>query len=79
MRNQSAISTVARSNSAVTTTAVLSPKKPQEVAPVKASAKRYRSSSVSTTIRVPNHLLREVKALISASRGGRRNDPDSWD
>ncbi|TAG46800.1 MAG: hypothetical protein EAZ30_11410 [Betaproteobacteria bacterium] len=79
MRNQSAISTVARSNSAVTATAVLSPQNLKNAAPANHSKKTYRQSSVSTTIRVPNSLLREVKALISASRGGKRNDPDSWD
>jgi predicted DNA binding CopG/RHH family protein len=79
MRNHATISSAARSNSAVTAAATLSQQKPQKSAPAKPAAKTYRRSSVSTTIRVPNSILREVKALISASRKGKRNDPDSWD
>jgi hypothetical protein len=68
-----------RSNSAVTANAMLSPQKAKNAAPAKPSSKTYRRSSVSTTIRVPNSILREVKALISSSRERKRNDPDSWD
>jgi predicted DNA binding CopG/RHH family protein len=79
MKNHATTESAARSNSAVTATAMLSQKNGKNTTPTKPSSKTYRRSSVSTTIRVPNSLLREVKALISASRQGKRNDPDSWD